>query len=212
MHDLRYAFRLIRQNWGFSLAVIAILALCIGANTAVLAVVNSAMLRPLPYTQPDRLAQIVLVFQRQGASNTQNWHDGRTWEAIRDHASSLDAAVYTDWITGVNLGVDGNGVYVKQQRVASGFFRVLGVRPALGREFTQSGSRYFHGDAGVLGKGVILRGEPYTVVGVMPAGFRSDSQTDLWTPIRPSTLRAKARVAITGSWRASGAARVGSRP
>ncbi len=55
MHDLRYAFRLIRQNWGFSLTVIAILALCIGANTAVLAVVNGAMLRPLPYPEPDRL-------------------------------------------------------------------------------------------------------------------------------------------------------------
>ena len=49
MHDLRYALRLIRQNWGFSLTVIAILALCIGANTAVLAVVNGAMLSPLPY-------------------------------------------------------------------------------------------------------------------------------------------------------------------
>jgi predicted permease len=203
MHDLRYAFRLIRQNWGFSLTVIAILALCIGANTAVLAVVSGAMLRPLPYPQPDRLAQIVLVFQHQGASNTQNSHDGRTWEAIRDRVPSIDAAVYSDWVTGVNLGVDGNGVYVKQQRVASGFFRILGVHPAIGREFTLDEDRaggppavilshalwhkYFHGDPGVLGKGVILRGEPYTVVGVMPAGFRSDSQTDLWTPIRPST-------------------------
>src|SRR5580658_9439633 len=136
MHDLRYAFRLIRQNWGFSLTVIAILALCIGANTAVLAVVSGAMLRPLPYPQPDRLAQIVLVFQHQGASNTQNSHDGRTWEAIRDRVPSIDAAVYSDWVTGVNLGVDGNGVYVKQQRVASGFFRILGVHPAIGREFT----------------------------------------------------------------------------
>jgi putative ABC transport system permease protein len=203
MHDLRYAFRLIRQNWGFSLTVIAILALCIGANTSVLAVVNGAMLRPLPYPHPDRLAQIVLVFQHQGASNTQNSHDGRTWEAIRDRVPSIDAAVYSDWVTGVNLGVDGNGVYVKQQRVASGFFRIVGVHPAIGREFTLDEDRaggptavilshalwhkYFHGDPGVLGKGVILRGEPYNVVGVMPAGFRSDTQTDLWTPIRPST-------------------------
>ena len=75
MHDLRYAFRLIRQNWGFSLTVIAILALCIGANTAVLAVVNGAILRPLPYPEPERLMQVVAIWRSRyhaddsGASN-----------------------------------------------------------------------------------------------------------------------------------------------
>jgi len=203
MHDLRYAFRLIRQNWGFSITVIAILALCIGANTAVLAVVNGAMLRPLPYPQPDRLTQVVRVFEHEGASRAYNSHDGLDWEAIRAGVSSLYAAVYSDWVTGVNLGVDGNGVYVQQQRVSSGFFRILGVRPAIGREFTPDEDRaggakavilshalwrkYLHADASVIGRGVILRGEPYTVVGVMPAGFRSDTKADLWTPIRPST-------------------------
>jgi putative ABC transport system permease protein len=117
MHDLRYALRLIRQNWGFSLTVIAILALCIGANTAVLAVVNGAMLRPLPYPQPDRLMQVVVIFRHEGASSTNDSHDGRTWFAIRDGVPSLEATVYSDWITGVNLGVSGSGVYVKQQRV-----------------------------------------------------------------------------------------------
>jgi hypothetical protein len=213
MHDLRYAFRLIRQNWGFSLTVIAILALCIGANTAVLAVVNGAMVRPLPYPQPERLAQVVLIFQHQGASETDDSHDGRTWEVIRDRVPSLDAAVYSDWATGVNLGVEGSGVYVRQQRVSAGFFRVLGVHPAMGREFTAAEDRaggpaavmlshalwhkYFHGDAGVIGRSVILRGEPFTVVGVMPAGFRSDTKADLWTPIRPSTTGEGAGV-ITG--------------
>jgi predicted permease len=203
MHDLRYAFRLIGQNWGFSLTVIAILALCIGANTAVLAVVNGAMVRPLPYPQPERLAQVVLIFQHQGASETDDSHDGRTWEAIRDRVPSLDAAVYSDWATGVNLGVEENGVYVLQQRVSAGFFRVLGVHPAIGREFTADEDRaggpaavilshalwhrYFHNDAGVIGRSVVLRGEPFTVVGVMPPGFRSDTKADLWTPIRPST-------------------------
>jgi predicted permease len=203
MHDLRYAFRLIRQNLGFSLTVIAILALCIGANTAVLAVVNGAMLRPLPYPQPERLMQVVAVYQNEGGAGSYESHDGRTWEAIRDGAPAIDAAVYSDWVTGVNLGVEGNGIYVKQQRVAAGFFRILGVAPMIGREFTQDEDRaggppavmlshalwhkYFHDDPAVAGKGVILRGEPYTIVGVMPAGFRSDAKADLWTPIRPST-------------------------
>ena len=203
MHDLRYALRLIRQNWGFSLTVIAILALCIGANTAVLAVVNGAMLKPLPYAEPDRLMQVVARFQHEGAANAYDSHDGRTWFAIRDGVPSLEATVFSDWVTGVNLGVAGSGVYVRQQRVSSGFFHVLGVRPLIGREFTPDEDRsggaaavilshalwhkYFHDDPAVIGKGVILRGEPYTVVGVMPAGFRSSAKADLWTPIRPST-------------------------
>jgi hypothetical protein len=203
MHDLRYAFRLIRQNWAFSLTVIAILALCIGVNTAVLAVVNSAMVRPLPYPEPDRLMQVVAVYQHEGASSSDDSHDGRTWEAIRDGVPSIDAAVYSDWITGVNLGVEGNGVYVRQQRVSAGFFRVLGVAPLIGREFISDEDRsggapavilshalwhkYFHDDPGVVGRSVLLRGEPFIVVGVMPAGFRSDTKADLWTALRPST-------------------------
>ena len=204
MHDLRYAFRLIRQNWGFSLTVVAILALCIGANTAVLAVVDGAMLRPLPFPEPERLAQVVVVSRHAGASSTYDSHDGRTWLAIRDGVPSLEATVYSDWITGVNLGVSGNGVYVRQQRVAAGFFHVMGVMPLVGREFIADEDRpggapavilshalwhkYFHDDPSVIGRGVLLRGEPFTVVGVLPAGFRSDTKADLWTPLRPSTI------------------------
>jgi predicted permease len=202
MHDLRYAFRLIRQNWGFSLTVIAILALCIGANTAVLAVVNGAMLRPLPYAEPERLTQIVAIYHYEGKEGSASNFNGATWEAIRDHALSLDSAVYSYGANGINLGVNGSGVYVKQQRVCAGFFRVLGIRPMIGREFTPEEDRsggppvvilshalwqkYFHGDPGVVGRGILLRGEPYTVAGIMPVGFRSDTKADIWTPLRPS--------------------------
>jgi predicted permease len=202
MHDLRYAFRLIRQNWGFSLTVIAILALCIGANTAVLAVVNGAMLRPLPYPEPDRLTQIVAKYSYEGKEGTVDNFDGGVWEAIRDHASSLDSAVYSGGSGGINLGVNGTGVYVRQQRVCAGFFRVLGVAPLIGREFIPDEDRaggaaavilshalwqkYFHGDPSVTGRSILLRGEPYTVVGIMPSGFRSDAKADIWTPVRPS--------------------------
>jgi predicted permease len=199
MPDLRHALRLIRRNWPFSLTVIAILALSIGVNTAVLAVVDAAMLRPLPYPRPERLAQIVRMLHQERSAD----QDGLTWELIRDRVPSLDAAVYTDWITGVNLGVEGSGVYVQQQRVASGFFRVLGVAPLIGREFNAEEDRaggpsaviishalwhrYFHENQAVIGSRVVLRGEPYTIVGVMPAGFRGAVKADLWTPIRPST-------------------------
>jgi predicted permease len=202
MLDLRYAARLIRQNWGFSLTVIAILALCIGASTAVLAVVNGAMLRPLPYPEPERLTQVVARFSEEGKQGIADNLDGTTWEAIRDHASALDPAVFSYGAAGINFGVNGTGIYVKQQRVSAGFFRVIGIAPMIGREFSLDEDRangapvvilshalwqkYFHGDPGVTGRGILLRGEPYTVVGIMPPGFRSDTKADLWTPLRPS--------------------------
>ena len=202
MHDLRYAFRLIRQNWAFSLTVIAILALCIGANTAVLAVVSGAMVRPLPYPQPDKLVQIVANYHYEGQDGAKDNFNGASWEAIRDRASSLESAVYSDGTGGINLGVDGSGVYVKQQRVCAGFFHVLGVSPMVGREFSGDEDRaggapvvvlshalwvkYFHGDPNVAGRRILLGGEPYTVVGIMPAGFDSGTRADIWTPIRPS--------------------------
>jgi predicted permease len=202
MNDVRYAFRRIRQNWAFSLTVIAILALCIGANTSVLAVVSAAMVRPLPYPSPDRLAQLVARYHFQGRTGEINSFRGVVWEAIRDHASSIDAAVFSYGTNGINLGVNGTGIYVKQQRVSFKFFEILGVPPLAGRAFSAdedraggpqvvvlshlTWQRYFHGDRSVIGHGILLGGEPYTVVGVMPAGFRTGANADLWTPIRPS--------------------------
>jgi predicted permease len=159
------------------------------------------MLRPLPYPEPDRLTQIVLTFPEQGKADLVANFNGATWEAIRDQAPGLDAAVYSG-SSGINFGVNGTGVYVRQQRVCAGFFRVLGVRPAIGREFSleedRAGGapaailshalwhRYFHGDPTVIGRGILLRGEPYTVVGILPAGFHSDVNAEIWTPVRPS--------------------------
>src|SRR5258706_2093234 len=201
-HDLRYALRLIRQNWAFSLTVVIILSLCIGANTAVLSVVNAAMLRPLGYPEPERLAQLVMSFPAEGAGNLSESHTGTTWETVRDQASSIEAAVYSGWTNGVNFTVGQSASYVKQQRVGAGFFHVLGVAPAIGREFTTTEdraggapvvvwshalwNRFFHSDPAVVGRSVLLRGEPYTVTGVMPREFRTSVDADLWTPIKPS--------------------------
>ncbi len=202
MHDLRYAFRLIRQNWGFSLTVIVILALCIGANTAVLSVVNAAMVRPLPYPDPDRLGAVVAIFPH-GENSFENSVDGASWELVRDRVPSLDGAVYGGGFgNGVNLGVNGSGAFVHQARVSAGFFRVLGIAPLIGREFNPNEDRdggapvvilshslwqkYFGSDRNIIGRGIHLRGEPYTVIGVMPAGFRFEEEADLWTPLRPS--------------------------
>jgi predicted permease len=157
------------------------------------------MVRPLAYPQPERLVQVVAVYRGEQVDDS---HDGTTWETIRDRVSSIDAASYGGGWTGVNMGVNGTGVYVQQQRVSAGFFRVLGVAPEAGREFSDVEDRaggpaavvlshalwkkHFNGDPGIVGRGILLRGEPYTVVGVMPGSFRSNAEADLWTPLRPS--------------------------
>jgi hypothetical protein len=113
----------------------------------------------------------------------------------------LDIAAYG--IGGsANFFANGQADVVRAQRVSTGYFQVLGVRPLLGREFTavedspggpaaavlsyEFWQRVFHGDSSVLGKTITLRGAPSIVVGVMPKGFRVDRPADLWTPLRPS--------------------------
>jgi hypothetical protein len=197
--DLRYAGRVLRKSPGFTAIAIATLALGIGANTAVFSVVDAVLLRPLPYREPERLSSVV-TYGNGGMANSE---DGRTWELLRDHASNLDCAAFSDLPADVNFAAHGHVRYVRQQRVGAGFFRVLGVQPLYGREFTKAeDSRggpavavlsygvwksVLHGDESVIDHEVVLRGEPYIVVGVMPASFRSVGPAEVWTPLRPST-------------------------
>lgn len=200
--NLTFAARQLRKSPAFTITVLATLALCIGANAAIYSVVDALLLRPLPYPHPEKLVMLG-VSQRKGAiSHFDTGQDGSNWEMVRDHASLLDSAVYggTD---GVNLYTGGHVEYVQEQRVSANFFGVLGVRPLIGREFTRQEDvpggpnltvlsyalwqRLFSGDPSIVGRTVDLLGTPHTVVGVMPAGFRSDTPVDLWTPLQPST-------------------------
>lgn len=200
--EIRYALRLLRRTPLVSAIIILTLALCIGANTAIFSVVDATLLRPLPYPEPDRLVQIARHFLAHGMQGDQTSQDGKTWEMIRDHANFLDAAIDGS-SEGVNLAASGNVQYVQQERVSAGFFRVLGIAPMMGREFTRDEDRpggpavtvlsyhlwkrIFSADPAVIGKSVTLRGEPFTVIGVMPENFRSSAAADLWVPLRPST-------------------------
>jgi predicted permease len=200
--DFRHALRRLPRNPTSTTIILLTLALCIGANTAIFSVVDATLLRPLSYPEPERLVRIVLHYKAQGAEGDNIIHTGRTWELIRDHASLVDAAVYSGGASGVNFSAAGSAQFVKQQRVGAGFFRVLGVQPLFGREFTPQEDRaggpalavlsfpfwkrVFHGDTSVAGQALMLRGEPYTIVGVMPENFHSNSPVDLWTPLRPS--------------------------
>jgi predicted permease len=200
--DLRYACRTLAKEKGFTIAAVAILAVTIGANAAVFSVVDRILLRPLPYPRADRLATITRHYERGGAGSDSYSIDGTTWLALREALPDLDIAL-TGSVGGVNLAAGDDIAYVQQQRVSAGFFRVLGMAPALGREFTAdedqtSGppvavlshvlwSRTLGADTNVIGRTITLRGEPFTVVGVMPEGFLSSATADVWTPLRPST-------------------------
>jgi predicted permease len=203
MRDLRYALRVLRKAPGFSLAAVSILAITIGANAAVYTLVDRLLVRPLPYPQSDRLATIIRQSERGGRSDTGYNTNGATWVAMRDGVRDLDIAVTGGGFSGVNLTAGDETAFVQQQRVSAGFFRVLGVAPALGREFTTDEdvpggpsvvvlshaiwSRALGADPDIVGRAITLRGEPCVVIGVMPDGFQSNAPADVWTPLRPST-------------------------
>jgi predicted permease len=198
-----YALRLLRRSPGFTLTVVLTLALCIGANTALFSVVDAVLLRPLPYPRPERLAMLATSIERQGARSEQLAHTGATWEVVRDANLGMDAAVYSGWSMGVNVVAAGEARHVRQQRVGAGFFRVLGVEPLVGRGFDEDEDRErgpavvvlghdlwrhsFRGDPQIVGQTITLRGEPHTILGVMPPGFRTGTPAELWTPLRAST-------------------------
>ncbi|HYL79071.1 MAG TPA: ABC transporter permease [Bryobacteraceae bacterium] len=197
--NLRQAFRILTQSPATTAIIVLTLALCIGANTAIFSVVDATLLRPLPYPDPYRLIRVVTHYQSAAGESDSIGQDGRTWEAIRDHATFLDSSVFGS-ASGVNMAAAGQVQYVKQQRVGAGFFRVLGISPLVGREFTPEEDRpggppltvlsfalwrrVFRQDPAAVGQTLLLRGEPYTIIGVMPESFQSSVPADLWTPLK----------------------------
>src|SRR4029453_6190036 len=202
--DARYGVRILARTPAFTITAVATLALVIGATTAVLSLADALLWRPLPFPEPDKLAGVIRVETKNGVTTTTPAVDGAMFEAVRDRVPSLDVAVMGGG-GGVNLGLNGTPVYAKHWRVSEGCSRVLGVMPVKGRWFNAAEDRaggpqvtvlsftawqrYFASAEDVIGRSVLLRGEPHQIVGVMPAGFRSldGGEFDLWVPLRPST-------------------------
>ena len=191
LKDLKYAIRMLWKSPGFTLVAVLTLALGIGANTAMFSVVTAVLLKPLPFAQPER---IVDVGQPNGAESYPDFFD------FRDQAKSFEAmAAY--YSTDSTLTGNGDALHLQATVTSAGMFQALGVRPALGREFRRdeetAGQHVailsanlwrsrFHGDPAIVGKSFNLNGRPYTVVGVMPAGFQfpiSAQGNDLWITI-----------------------------
>jgi predicted permease len=200
--DIRFAARTLRKNAGFTVVAVATLALGIGGNTAIFSMVNGVLLNPLPFPDPDRLVTLHESKPNfeQGSISYPNFLD---WQ--RDNRTFSSMAVsrrYAFSLTG-----RGEAEQVKAEFVTADFFPLLGVNPILGRTFTQSEEqpgagpvaliseglwrRKFGAAADVLGKTVTLDGKDFTIVGVIPAGFRlltpSFHEQDIYAPIRQWT-------------------------
>jgi putative ABC transport system permease protein len=209
LYDLSYAMRQLRKTPGLALLAILTLALGVGANTAIFTVIESVLLRPLPYAHSDRLVYIA-PGDKAGFATT-SWLNYRD---IRDQSRQLDAiAGYSE-----DIGVVQNqevSESVIAPRITPNLITMLGAKPLLGRSFSeaegQSGGpdvallseglwrQTFHADPGIVGKSVKISGKPNTVVGVMPSSFRfpeqvgADVNKGVWLPVQPSPEMLKDR-------------------
>ena len=210
LHDLRYAFRQLRKTPGTALLAILTLALGVGANTAIFTVIESVLLRPLPYAHADRLLSIGAAGDKKSIASTSwlNYRDIRSQSQLMD-----DAAGYSDDI-GILEGPDG-AQSVVAPRVTTNLFSLLGARPLLGRAFSDADGlsggpgvvmlseglwrQSFHGDPAIVGQVVKIGGKPQTVIGVMPSDFRfpelmgTDVRKGIWLPLQPSPAMLKER-------------------
>jgi len=186
LRNLRFAFRVLGKNPGFTLAAIITLAVGIGANTAIFTVTSALLLRPFPYREPDQLVSV------KGSTL-------QRYELVRDFDRSFESAAV--WANdNLNLTGSGEPLQVPVARVSPSFFSMLGVQPELGRLFTEDEGRpegkpvivlgdsiwrsRFNGDPNIIGQTVTLDATPSTIVGVLPGNiqFPFVGPSDIWTP------------------------------
>jgi putative ABC transport system permease protein len=201
--DLRFALRRVRQNPGFSIPIVLVLALGIGATTAVFSAVDAVFLRPLPFARPQELVTLNRVnvpFERERGEARSRIVDMRDVQEM-PQIFSRSAAFASG---GLNLSDPENPVRVTAGVVTAGFFTTLGVPPYKGRVFAEEEGKpngpnatvlshalwqRQYGGRDMIGRSIILHGKPYQVVGVMPPGFSFPNESDLWIPMSiPTTF------------------------
>lgn len=203
--DLRFAIRTFAKQPGFAVIAIVTLALGIGANSAIFSVINGVLLKSLPFKQPENIVKLWESMQGgfQGTVSVPNLKDWREQNSV---FTKIAAFQYQ------NFGLQSKDApeRVRAATVSPEFFDVLGVQPQIGRTIAEGEDQEgkhrvavlghqlwqskFAGDRDIAGKTILLGGENYTVIGVMPASFRYPSRTtDLWVPLLISPQSATAR-------------------
>jgi len=201
LQDVRYGSRVLRRNQGFAAVIIAIVALGIGATTAIFSVVDTVMFKPLPFPNADRLIRIQSMLVRTGNGGVASYPDFFDWRA-RNHSFEDMAVFRTDDFT---LDRPAGAERLHGAVVSAKLFPLLGVSPAIGRSFlpqedtakAANGTdatilsyalwqRDFGSDRAVLGRAIQLNGQPFTVIGIMPPSFQFPIEAEpieLWTTI-----------------------------
>jgi putative ABC transport system permease protein len=205
--DVRIALRQMRHSPAFAIIAAVTLALGIGANSAIFALVDATLLSPLPFPTPDRLVMVwektdTIARSRVSPLNMADWQErSQTFEAIGGFVPSIGGMVLA--------GADGTSETHPRQWVTAQFFDALGVKPIVGRTFNADDDRQranavvlsetlwrarFNGDPGIVGRDIRLDGMPFTVVGVVPRDFQFFGRTSMWGLIaivrRPEARRA----------------------
>ena len=194
MQDLKYALRNLWKSRGFAAVAVLTLAIGVGANTAVFSIIDTILLRPLPFRNPD---QLVRLFETEAAPGTYPLAGPDIDDWRKQNHSFQDIAMF-GWLHDLNASQDGRADHIRGVPTEVNFFDLLGVQPLLGRtwaadegqpgkdrvvvlSYTFWQSR-FAGDPAVTGKTMDLDARKYTIVGVMPPSFRYPSQAQLWIP------------------------------
>jgi predicted permease len=196
LNDIRYGLRQLWKRPAFTIIAVLTLALGIGANTAIFSVVNAVLLKPLPFPEPDQLTAVGMTDTRQKSQTDLSSLSYPDFFDFRDQNRTLASiAVYRD--RSFALTSEEGATSLPGVKVSAEFFDVLGIKPQLGHAFVrddeQGGGgpggfkviisqdfwrKHFGADPNVLGKTVMLDRRPYTVIGVMPAGFQFPIQSD----------------------------------
>ena len=197
---VKYGWRLIVKNPFFSLTVVVVLALGIGANTAIFSVVNAVLLKPLPYQDSEQLVMLWQRFPGIGLPKDQNFTSPPEFLDVRRYSTAF-SDVAAMQATGLSIRVGDTPELIPGQRVSASFFKLLGAEAQLGRTFLpeeeQLGrdtvlvlshglwQRRFASDPEIVGRAINANGRSYTVIGVAPSGFRDPwvPNADMWAPL-----------------------------
>jgi putative ABC transport system permease protein len=197
LRDLRHAARSLRKSPAFTAATVLTLALGLGGNTGLFALVNRIVLQPLPYPEPESL--VVFHWNSQGGV-AHACPPGKFLFWQQESRAFDHLAAYEIQSSGATLVGGAEPEYVDSLRVSAHFFRTLGVRPSLGRDFLPAEDapgaaavavlshglwrRNFGADTSAIGRSLRLGDQTYEIVGVAPAGFEFTPEADLWTPLK----------------------------
>ncbi len=217
-NDIRYALRLLQRSPGFTVVAVLSLALGMGANTAIFSLFYTIVLRPLPVTHPERLVEFLENHRDQPRSSS--YWEWESYELFRDHNHVFSAITGMSFDNLAPVRIEGSQTETLIQENALGnYFRVLGLRPSIGRFFgpedvTASGvgnvvvvswsywNSRFHRNPAILGRRIFVGDEPKTIIGVAPRAYtgpRVGSRTDIWTPQehRNFTMLARLKPGVT---------------